>query len=292
MSGGATERNRLRRKRRTHSVAEYRKMRHWFPDRLNIVSDGDSWFAYPSQWMPIGGKTNLIDYISSAIRGKANFLDMASNGDEAVDILSGKQKHKIIDQLRWHEKNAERKPVDLLLISGGGNDVVGENDFERFIRSPYQPGYVTAQDCIQIDRLARKIEQVKLAYLELLDIRDQYSSDTLVITHCYDYPYPSLKGAKFWGGIYKTASWMKPYMDAAGIPNDMQRAVTTVFMDSLAQCFLQIATERTGFIAVDTRETLDREGQWVNEIHPTSSGFKLIANKMLSTIREKFPVLA
>jgi hypothetical protein len=84
---------------------------------------------------------------------------------------------------------------------------------------------------------------------------------------------------------------MKPYMDAAGIPEEMQRAVTTFFMDSLAQCFLEIASERSGFIAVDTRETLDTEKQWVNEIHPTSSGFKLIANKMLATIREKFPAL-
>ena len=291
MPGGATERNRLRQKRRTHSVAEYRKMRRLFPNRLNIVSDGDSWFAYPSKWMPIGGKTNLIDYISSATRGKANFLDMASNGDEAVDILSGKQKHKIIDQLRWHEKHFGKKPVDLLLISGGGNDIVGENDFERFIKSPYLPSYTTPKDCIQRVRLARKVEQVRLSYLELLDIRDQYSPNTLVVTHCYDYPYPSLKGAEFWGGIYKTASWMKPYMDAAGIPAEMQRAVTTVFMDSLAQCFLQIASERTGFIAVDTRKTLDTEKQWVNEIHPTSSGFKLIASEMLVTIREKFPVL-
>ena len=100
MPRGSEKRSKLRRKRRTHSKAEFAQMRRWFTDRLNIVSDGDSWFAYPSEWMPIGGKVNLIDYISSATRGKANFLDMASNGDELVDILSGKQKHKIIDQLR------------------------------------------------------------------------------------------------------------------------------------------------------------------------------------------------
>lgn len=291
MPRGASERNRLRRKRRTHSITEYRKMRRWFPGRLNIVSDGDSWFAYPSEWMPIGGKMNLIDYISSATRGKANFLDMASNGDEAVDILSGKQKHKIIDQLRWHEKNAGRKPIDLLLISGGGNDIVGENDFERFIKSPYLTSYTTARDCIHSDRLARKVEQVRLSYLELLDIRDQYSPDTLILTHCYDYPYPSLQGAKFWGGIYKTAAWMKPYMDAAGIPEEMQREVTNIFMDSLGECYLQIALDRTGFVAVDTRQTLESEEQWVNEIHPTSAGFKLIADEMLETIRERFPAL-
>ena len=86
-------------------------------------------------------------------------------------------------------------PIDLLLMSGGGNDVVGENDFERFIRSPYLPGYTTASDCIDQDRLKRKIEQVKLSCLELLDIRDHYSPGTLVVTHCYDYPYPSLQAA-------------------------------------------------------------------------------------------------
>lgn len=292
MPGGADERNKLRRKRRTHSTAEFAKMRQWFTNRLNIISDGDSWFAYPSEWMPIGGKTNLIDYISSATRGKANFLDIASNGDEAVDILSGKQKHKIIKLLRWHEKKPGKRPIDLLLISGGGNDVVGENDFERFIRSPYLPAYTSARDCIFTDRLERKVEQVKLAYLELLDIRDHYSPDTVVLTHCYDFPYPSLRGAKFWGGIYKTASWMKPYMDAAGIPESMQRAVISEFMTALGDCFQAVAVERSGFIVVDTRGTLKAESQWINEIHPTSSGFKLIAHEMIEAMKDVFPELA
>ena len=206
----------LRRLKKTRRVSVFHRLRRAFPERVTIVADGDSWFAYPPEWLPLGGKTNLIEHLASLVRGKANFMDMAANGDEAVDILSGKQKHALIKHLRWHEQARNRKPVDLLLFSGGGNDVVGENDFERFIYARWRPEWTRAEQAVNQARLKRKAKQVGLALLELLDIRDQYSPDTLVMTHTYDYPFPSLKGARFWGGLYSTASWMKPIWTQQG----------------------------------------------------------------------------
>ena len=112
-----------------------------------------------------------------------------------------------------------------------------------------------------------------------------------MITHCYDYPYPSLKGARFWGGIYKTNSWMKPYMDAAGIPEELQRPVVTLFMDTLAEGLRKLEQSRSHFSAVDTRGTLSRKDQWVNEIHPDSGGFGLLAKEVLAEMRSKIPGL-
>lgn len=279
----------LRRRKNTRNKREFANMRTWFPDRVTIVSEGDSWFAYPPKWI-IGKPPHLVSRISGWSKGKANFFTMASNGDEAVDMVSGKQKHELVDLLRWHEESENRKPIDLLLFSGGGNDIVGSNDFERFIR-PYRAGY-TPRECLRIRRLRRKIKQIGLAYEELLDIRDHYSPGTLVMTHSYDYPFASLDGANFLGGLIKTKGWMKRFMDEVSIPDALQTRVIREFMDMMAEESLKIADARPGFVVVDTRGTLLDRKDWVNEIHPDRDGFKAIADKIYREIETRFPSLA
>jgi len=281
-------RRRLRRRVRTHQKREFEEMQTWFPNRLGIVAEGDSWFAYPPEWF-IGKPPNLIRHISGWTKGKANFYSMASNGDEAVDMVSGKEKHKLVKVLRWHKKARNRKPVDLLLFSGGGNDVVGENDFERFIR-PYKAGY-TARQCLRIERLERKTKQIGLAYHELADIRDHYSPATVIMTHTYDYPFASLVGMNFLGGLIKNKGWMKRYMDDVGIPDKLQTKVIRIFMDLMAAEALKVQEKRANFIVVDTRRTLLNKKDWLNEIHPDKKGFKAIAAKIYAKMQTKFPAL-
>lgn len=280
----------LRNKSKTSSKREFAQMRRHFTDRITIVSDGDSWFAYPRKWIILGKPSNLIDHLSSSTRYHANFLNMASNGDEAVDMVSGRQKHQLVDILRWHGKSKNRKPVDLLLFSGGGNDIVGKNDFERFLK-PYKNAYITGRQCVNLRRLHRKVKQIGLAYQELLDIRDHYCPETLIVTHTYDYPYPSLTGGVFLGGLIKTKGWMKRFMDAAGIKEELQADVIKVFMDAMAEEILNVESKREGFIVVDSRGTLAGKKEWLNEIHPTSRGFKKIADLMFMKMKESFPSL-
>jgi hypothetical protein len=282
------EKNRLRQKRNTTRKGDFTKMRKWFPERLNVVSEGDSWFAYPPNWL-VGKPSNLIDHISGWTRRKANFYSMASNGDEAVDMVSGKQKHDLVDILRWHTKDKHRKPIDLLLFSGGGNDLVGENDFERFLK-PYRPGK-TAEQCVNLNRLKRKSRQIGLAYEELIDIRDHYSPSTIIVTHTYDYPYPSLTGAVLLGGLIKTKAWMKRFMDGANIPDNLQTDVIKIFMDQMAEVSLRIKEKRSKFIVVDTRKTLIGKKHWLNEIHPDGEGFKKIAAVIFKEVEKIFPGL-
>lgn len=280
----------LRSLKKTSNKMEFANMRRHFPERVTIVSEGDSWFAYPKKWFVVGKPSNLVGHLSSATWRKANFLSMASNGDEAVDMVSGKQKHQLVDILRWHSKAKNRKPVDLLLFSGGGNDVVGENDFERFIK-PYKKSSTSARQCINLPRLNRKMKQIGLAYQELLDLRDHYTPSTLILTHTYDYPYPSLTGAEFLGGLIKTRAWMKRFMDAVGIEEALQADVIKIFMDSMAEEILKVAAKRKGFIVIDSRGTLAGKKEWLNEIHPTSKGFKAIADLMFEQMRASFPAL-
>ena len=91
-----TYRKNLSKKKFTKSKKDFHNMRLWLPNRLHMVAQGDSWFAYPKKWILAGKPSNLIDHLSTWTKGKANFYSMASNGAEAVDMLSGKQKHELI----------------------------------------------------------------------------------------------------------------------------------------------------------------------------------------------------
>jgi hypothetical protein len=266
-------------------------MRELFPERINIVAEGDSWFAYPPEWFIVGKPSNLIKHLSSFTQGKANFLTLASNGDEAVDMVTGKQKHILVQILRWHENNVKNKPIDLLLFSGGGNDIVGKNDFERFIIQDATT-CTDAISCINLERLNRKVHQIALAYEELLDIRDHYSPETIIMTHTYDYPFPSLQGGNFLGGLIKTKGWVKRFMDAANIKEELQAEVIKIFMDTMASKILSVASRREKFIVIDTRKTLTGKKAWLNEIHPTSKGFKKVARSIYEQMKQHFPDLS
>ena len=277
----------------TPHVEDFAHMRFYFPDRLNIVSEGDSWFAYPPAGIFAGKPSNLISYLSKWTKGKANFLTLASSGDEAVDMISGKQKHKLIDIIRWHKEpgTTGRKPLDLILFSGGGNDLVGRNDFERFLKKSNTG--TTAQSYVNLGRLKRKGKQIKLAYDELVDIRNQYSPTTRIISHTYDYPYPSDTGGEFLGGLIRTKAWMKRFMDdpAVAVPDALQVEVIKLFFDTIGDSLTALGNKRNGLEIVETRGTLKGEKAWLNEIHPNSKGFKAIAAKIFKEMQNQFSVL-
>lgn len=258
-------------------------MRTWFTDRINVLAEGDSWFAYPPKWF-IGRKpSNLVHHTSRMFRGEANYYCLASNGDEAVDMVSGKQKHQLVKILRQHEEHRV-EPIHLLLFSGGGNDLVDENDFERFLRKTPHP---TATQCVNMARLRRKTKQIGLALQELADVCQHYSPDTLIVTHTYDYPYPSRQGGHFLGGLIKTKAWMKRFMEKVGIDNRIQADVIRIFMDTVGDELVKVGNQRRNVMVVDTRGTLKGKKAWLNEIHPTSDGFKSIAEVLVKEIRKE-----
>ena len=80
-------------------------------------------------------------------------------------------------------------------------------------------------------------------------------------------------------------------MDRANIPQNLQADVIKIFIDKLAESIIDIQNRRGGFIVVDTRGTLKGKKWWLNEIHPTSKGFKKIAKKIYKRMREEFPQL-
>jgi hypothetical protein len=291
-AGGAKGRREARLKKRgsTSSVKDFGWLCKNTSGRVGIVSEGDSWFAYPRLNILFGPNANVMDHICAVTSstGKANVLRLASNGDEASAMMSGPQKHQLAEILSKHGND-----IQLLLFSAGGNDVVGQWDMERMLQD-FVPG-ATAKDCIRMDRLKRKVKRVSLAYQELIELRNEYSPNTVIITHTYDRITPSASGARFLWGLVRITPWIHPFLLDRNIPKRLHLPITDILLGSLGDELVAISQRPSvkGFRVVKTRRTLrpGHRGDWVNEIHPTSSGFKKITKKIYAEMRAVEPSL-
>jgi hypothetical protein len=270
----------LARVRSTRSRSEFARLIRRFPARTNLVAEGDSWFAYPPKGLLFGRPSNVISHLRR--KQRFNLLQLSSSGDEAVQILSGRSKLRLIEAI-------ERHPVHFLLFSGGGNDLVGRYDFDFFLRSGVDSS--DWSDYLHHDRVERRIAQIRAAYADLLDFCSTYSRnpDIRVVTHTYDYAVPDPQGAEFVGGLLKLRggrSWVYPYLRARNVPRRFDRTLVRHLIDCLAECLLELEAAHPARLTVaDTRGSVDPTRDWLNEIHPTSKGFGKIAERVFAELR-------
>ena len=261
------------------------------PDRIGIVAEGDSWFAYPRKWIAFGADINIVHHLEDKVSGTntANLLRLASNGDEAIDITSGKQFKKLYEILK---KNKES--INILMFSGGGNDIVGKNDILPLLNE-YQDGF-DCLDCINRSRFKEKLDSIILAYRRLIVLCEDVVPEAKIISHTYDIAKPWNQGGEFFWGLIKTKPWIYPYMVKRNIPRNMHLPIIEHMLKEFSSRLVQLSKEQSiakRLIVIDTQGTL-RPGStqdWLNEIHPTSSGFEKIYKKIYSEMRILAPGL-
>ena len=139
-----------------------------------MLAEGDSWFNYPIIL------TDIIDRIS--MEKDLAVYSIASGGDWFLNMIAGRE---------YVEELSISHP-DWFLISGGGNDLVGER---RFAKDDYFEG---------LHFLSKKFYPLlmffHLQYYFLLkvilkggDNSNPKFGDIKIITQGYDYPLPSFK---------------------------------------------------------------------------------------------------
>jgi hypothetical protein len=266
--------------RSTTSQADFAELIRRYPHRTSIVAEGDSWFAYPPKWLFAGKPNNIINYLKNMQR--FNLLHLASNGDEAVDMLSGESKFLLLKSIHKHS-------VDFLLFSGGGNDMVGRWDFDYFLKRGIRSDRF--EDYLHKGRLNRRITQITHAYEDLIGFCDEYSHNRQIriVTHTYDYLVPNPTGAEFMGGLFKVnkgKSWMYPYLTDKQVPEKLHAPLVAYLIDRLAGNLLKLqARHPARLVVVDTRGLIDAKTGWLNEIHPGPAGFRTLAREIHTAMK-------
>jgi len=261
------------------------------PSRIGIIAEGDSWFAYPRKWIAFGADINVIHHLEDKISGtdSVNLLRLASNGDEAVDMTSGKQFKKLYKTLKTNKEY-----VGILMFSGGGNDIVGKNDMLPLLNE-YEEGF-SFLNCINQPRLEQKIEAIILAYKRLISLCEDIVPHAKIVTHTYDIAEPWNQGAEFFWGLIRTKPWVYPYMFRRKIPKNLHFPIIEHMLTTFGGKLLELASDQPvngRLVVVNTQGTL-RPGStqdWLNEIHPTPAGFMKIYSKIYKEMRHIEPSL-
>ena len=254
----------------------FRKVARAFPNKKVILTEGDSWFAYPSTFNRPNG--NVISWLERQLENgiqKHIFLRLESNGDEAMEMLQGTSRSRLLEVIDY---KPVKERLNLILFSGGGNDIVGKGDMNRFL-DIHNNDPITKY--INVGNYLKMLESINAAYSSLIRIRNENIRNIPIITHTYSYLIPSDIGFNF-PPIYKGKAWMKPYMDFAGIRNsEDQIRIAKYFIDEFHSVLTGLAQRNKDFHLLDNRSKLPNRNQWINEIHPTSKNFKIIADSFL-----------
>ncbi len=261
----------------------------WWPQdpsyAWHILAEGDSWFtlaAIPS--------SNLLFELRLA--RWAQIYNIAYPGDTI----------KHVGQLR---ENSELKKVlaepnfsyrwDAILMSGGGNDLI--DAASRLIAvQPFDGNHAhLPSSYVVADKLNELLAAVQDAFRFVVALRDSsLNAGCPIVVHTYDYPTPRNEPARFLNATRIAGPWIYPVFANTNLPLPLQQGIVCYLMDKLAEALLALDSASgtmsalPNFHVVDTRNTLIMANpvdvgvshDWLNEIHPSHSGYRKIAAKL------------
>jgi hypothetical protein len=233
------------------------------PRRLVMLTEGDSWFSYPLN-------ANIADHIE--MMSDFSLLRLEHNGDEAREILaSGSEQLK---RLRHYLKSY---PVDAVLLSAGGNDLVSRELGKMLNKKTVG---ATWQSAVKLATLTTVLDDIVASYARLLDARDTLRPKCVVVAHSYCYFQPTGRKATGPFGLGKAGPWMRPVLVSKGIDPDSEgRDLARYLVDELHARLNALSATRPRFHVVDMRNALPVDDiHWADEIHPSGTGFRRLAN--------------
>lgn len=235
-----------------------------FPGRLVLVSEGDSWFNYPLV-------RTIADHIE--MMGDFSMLRLESNGDQARKILG--QGSAQLKKLREYLK---KYPVDALLVSAGGNDLVSK-ELGKIV-GPKSAG-ATWQSTIRLAHLTTVLDDIVAAYARLIEARDAVRPKCVILAHSYCYFEPTGRKAAGPFGLGSAGPWVKPVLVSRGIdPKTEGVQLVHYVIDELHARLQSLAATHPRFFVVDSRAALPADNvHWADEIHPSGTGFRRLADQ-------------
>jgi hypothetical protein len=203
-------------------------------------------------------------------------LNLSQWGDATTAEMSWPKQQDIIDQLKDPSNWFNGKP-DAILISGGGNDVAGDQ-FCIFLDD--------APTGLDTTRFSDVLGMIEATYSVLFRLRDKYAPGVPIFGHCYDFAIPDGRSA------FCAGPWLAPSLKYCGYTDTVAQG-TPIVRQALQQFKQKLIgfENKNNFILVDTQGTLnnpDYKQDWANELHPYPEGFGEIAGKFLCALRTKF----
>ena len=244
-----------------------------------LIAEGDSWFDYPlHDVLAILEDDYGYDVESLAHKGDC-VEDMAYSGGQFEEFA--RRLEKLLRQGRV---------PDAILISGGGNDIAGD-EFAILLNHAASGLPPLNQDVVRGVIHVRLRDAYAFLIGGLTELSRRYLNRPIpILVHGYDYPIPDGRGfLGGWGPL--PGPWLEPGLHRKG---HVDRTVNTALLRDLIDAFntmLQQLSSVPPFSHVhfvDLRKTLasgaSYKKDWANELHPTGRGFAAVTAKIARAI--------
>jgi hypothetical protein len=240
---------------------------------LQIFAEGDSWFDYP----PFVFKGGIIPRLEGRLG--VPILNLAKAGDEVRYMLGVEERAVLTEQ--FTDGCPAGGPWDVLLFSGGGNDIV-DNPMAMWVQD-FDPT-VPPASLIDQPRFDAALTLVRAGYEDLITLRNQRSPSTHLIFQGYDYAIPDGRG------ICHLGPWLKPTFDLRNFPT---RAAAQAVVKAMLQQFAAVLTtlaQQPRVTFINGQGTLTPQpASWHNELHPNRAGFDAFADLFHKKLKQLFP---
>jgi hypothetical protein len=253
-----------------NEIRAFQKLVARHPGRPRVLCFGDSWLQYPIH------PTDLHKQLRRLFP-RAAFLNESRPGRESAELK------KLLPRLRALLATYR---FDVLVVSMGGNDVVGEElrEFAKTADEPQSPGATDwgvvpreVRDHIRLSAFEVALRWLVDDYRRIVAVRDASAPDCEIVAHNYDYARPD--GSPFRLAGVRAGPWIKPALDAVGLEGlARQRIVARWLIDQFTRVMQALVAETPRMRLVDGRGTLTA-AHWANEIHPTPAGFRRLAER-------------
>lgn len=245
-----------------------------------LVAEGDSWFDYS-----IAG-VDIIDNLRRFFKYK--IYNVAKAGDTLDNMAWGTEYKKN----RWER---ERPPLDetlraveryrppVVLLSGGGNDVAGD-EFSSYLNHKG-----SGEPPIRTDYVDYMIKDYFRSAFEYIFDNVWAIDDSIhFIIHGYGHPPPDGRGVVRLFGLNWVGPWLRPALTAKGYTRKSEREeIVHELIDEYNKMLKSLARsdDRGRIHYIDLRRHL-AERDWVNELHLSNSAYRRVAALFDLKIRE------
>lgn len=251
-------------------------------ERPIIYAEGDSWLQFPFLIR------DLVDHLA-----EDHLVWCTSKpGDTLANMVFDRDGREYLSEL--HELMIERRlPVGAVLFSGAGNDVVGEDAdgvaaLSRIVR-PYQADRDVDWH-VATPGLEDTLRFIEGAYRRVLGEIDEafparHFPDLRVVIHGYDRaPTRSLPAGDPDRPVW-ARDWTGAPLAALGFPDNAAGSrVVAAVVDRVNLLTARVCAAFPRAVFADLRGSVPA-GEWADELHPTTAGFKAAARRLRACLR-------
>ncbi len=251
---------RVIREQRAAAVKKLRSHRLRGAPLLRVLGEGDSWMHYDCGF-------GVMHYVDAQLGAAAACVNIAGSGATMAGMMKLPARAELDEQLRI---GLDDQPWDVLIFSGGGNDLAGDEFANWLLPNTGQTDPAAAVDEQQFGNLLNALADL---YRELAELVKRLSPTTRVLLNGYDYAIPDGRGVPFAG------PWLAPGFAARGYAKRslaFRSAVVKLMLQRFASMLDSVSSQYPLMQLVATQGLLMRR-DWANELHPTNPGFAKVA---------------